>query len=77
MADIGKHGGLTLMTAPSTFKQADMKRALAAVKAAGLPISQVLIDQFGRFVIHTEQSQPTGKGTEWDDHVKTIFSRTS
>lgn len=65
------------MTAAALFRQADLKRALAAVKAMNLHISRVEIDQSGQFVIHTDQTQPTGKASEWDDHVKTRYSRTT
>lgn len=66
------------MTAASLFKQADVKRALEAVKAAGLPISRIEIDPTtGRIVIQTDQTQSSGKASGWDDLEQILSSRTS
>ena len=42
----------------ATFKQADVKRAVAGVASAGLTISRVEIDQNGKIVVIAE-GQPT------------------
>lgn len=39
------------MTAQARFTQADLKRAAAGVKAAGLPIARVEVDRDGRIVV--------------------------
>lgn len=66
-----------IMTAPASFKQADIKRFLEAVQGAGLPISQISFDIQGRIVVQTEHSQAVGKATEWDGLEKILSSPTS
>jgi hypothetical protein len=39
------------MTAPARFTQADLKRAAAGVRAAGLPVSRVEVDRDGRIAV--------------------------
>jgi hypothetical protein len=64
------------MSAPALFKQADVKRAVVAVKAAGLSISRVEIDLVGRIVIHIDQQMHLGEDSGWDADVQTLHSRT-
>ena len=54
---------------PSTFRQADVTRAVRAVVAAGVGIAQVEIDKSGKIVI-VAASQPDegAEANEWD-HV--------
>lgn len=39
------------MTVPARFTQADMKRAAAGVRAAGLQVSRVEVDRDGKIVV--------------------------
>jgi hypothetical protein len=54
---------------PSTFRPGDVKRAIKAVRDAGLEVQRVEFDQNGRPVIVTgkpeAQDENTG-GKEWD-----------
>jgi hypothetical protein len=58
--------------APSTFRQADVTKAVRAVAAAGVDIARVEIDKSGRIVIVTNKStgvkEPPviGEANEWD-----------
>jgi hypothetical protein len=55
---------------PSTFKQADVTRAVKAVVAAGVDIARVEIDKSGKIVIVTNKSPSEGlaveESNEWD-----------
>ncbi|WP_337846778.1 hypothetical protein [Sphingomonas sp.] len=55
------------MTAPARFKQDDVKRAVAGVAAAGIPVGRVMIDPNGNIVV--EAAAPgavTAKKNPWD-----------
>ena len=44
--------------APSTFRQADVTRAVKAVRSAGVDIVRVELTKDGRIVIVTAEAQP-------------------
>jgi hypothetical protein len=55
--------------APSTFRQADVTKAVKAVAAAGVDIARVEIDKTGTIRIITLKAEPNGQGreaNEWD-----------
>ena len=56
--------------APSTFRQADVTKALRAVAAAGVGIARIEIDKAGKIVIVAATGAETGEGraegNEWD-----------
>ena len=56
--------------APSTFRQADVTKAVKAVAAAGVDIARVEIDKAGKITIIAASAEPRGKGgeecNEWD-----------
>jgi hypothetical protein len=56
--------------APSTFRQADVTKAVKAVTAAGVGIARIEIDKAGKIVIipTTDASQPgdSTEANEWD-----------
>jgi len=55
--------------APSTFRQADVTRAVKAVTAAGVHIARIEIDKAGKIVIAAEANGQPGEsteGNEWD-----------
>ena len=56
---------------PSTFRQADVTRAVRAVVAAGVGIARVEIDKIGKIVIvaadaTSGQLGESTEGNEWD-----------
>ncbi len=54
---------------PSTFRQADVTRAVKAVVAAGVDVGRVEIDKSGKIVIVTASQPDDGaEPNEWD-HV--------
>lgn len=56
------------MTAPALIRKADMKRLVAGIKAAGLPIAKVEVDPTGKIAIITGPNESRGKGmNEWAD----------
>jgi hypothetical protein len=59
--------------APSTFRQADVTKAIKAAAAAGVDIARVEIDKSGRIVIVANKSTTggqeapvIGEANEWD-----------
>lgn len=58
------------MTAPATFKQSDVKRAVAGAMAAGMKVGRIDIAPDGKISIIPESpaanDDDAGKG-EWDD----------
>lgn len=56
------------MTAQARFTQADLKRAVAGVVAAGQAIARIEIDRDGKIVIIPGSAQSrTGNDNEWAD----------
>jgi hypothetical protein len=56
---------------PSTFRQADVTKAVKAVVAAGVDIARVEIDATGKIVIvtgkpETQENGPRAGSNEWD-----------
>jgi hypothetical protein len=57
---------------PSTFRQADVTRAVKAVVAAGVDIARIEIDAAGKIVIVTgkpeaqDSNEPREGSNEWD-----------
>ena len=47
--------------APSTFRQADVTKAVKAVRSAGVDIVRVELTKDGRIVIVTREVQPRGQ----------------
>lgn len=55
------------MSAPATFKQVDLTRALKAALAAGLNVAGYEIAPDGRIIVHTvETTTETTTSNEWD-----------
>jgi hypothetical protein len=56
--------------APSTFRQADLTKAVKAVRSAGVHIARVEIDKTGKIVIitadATDQPGKMREANEWD-----------
>jgi hypothetical protein len=52
--------------APSTFRQADVTKAVKAVTAAGVDIARVEIAKDGRIVIVSVNHEPKAEVNEWD-----------
>jgi len=56
--------------APSTFRQADITKAVKAVRSAGVDIARIEIDKAGKIVIIAADAngQPgeSTEGNEWD-----------
>jgi hypothetical protein len=52
--------------APSTFRQADVTRAVKAVRSAGVDIVRVELTKDGRIVIVTAEAAQTKGENEWD-----------
>lgn len=56
------------MTAPARFRQADVKRAVAGIVAAGLSVAKVEIDAGGKIVvIPGKPTTSPGNDNEWAD----------
>jgi hypothetical protein len=55
---------------PLTFKQADVTRAVRAVKAAGVDVLRVEVDRNGKIIVvageASENPAPTGEANSWD-----------
>jgi hypothetical protein len=56
---------------PSTFRQADVTKAVKAVVAAGVDIARIEIDAAGKIVIvtgkpETQDNEPRAGSNEWD-----------
>jgi hypothetical protein len=54
---------------PSTFRQADVTKAVKAVTAAGVGIAKIEIDKDGKITITTAVAEQRGQGreaNEWD-----------
>ena len=54
-----------------TFRQRDVTRAVKAVRAAGVPIARVEVDNSGKIVVVTGEPDKTapariGEANEWD-----------
>ncbi len=54
------------MKTAAKFKQIDVTRAVRAVQAAGLPVSQVCVDCDGNIVIGTGSAPPDTPQTSFD-----------
>lgn len=56
---------------PSTFRETDVKRAVKAVRAAGVEIARVEIEKDGRIIVvpgkPTESQDANAERNEWDD----------
>ena len=57
---------MTYGSAPSTFRQQDVTRAVKAVAAAGVHIARVEIDKSGKIVIVTGKSQEPAPASQDD-----------
>jgi hypothetical protein len=58
------------VTAPATFKQADVTRLVRGVAAAGVPISKVIVEPGGNIVVLTganDEADEGGKRNPWDE----------
>lgn len=56
------------MTKPVRFTQADLRRAVAGVAAAGVPIGRIEIDPAtGKIVILPATDKPAHDNDEWAD----------
>lgn len=57
------------MTAPATFKQSDVKRAVAGVIAAGMKVGRIEVAPDGKITIIPESvaDNDVGGPTPWDD----------
>jgi hypothetical protein len=55
------------MTHPARFREADIKRATAGVKRAGLSIARIEIDPLGKIVIIPGQPEQAKDSGEWAD----------
>lgn len=55
------------MTAQARFTQADIKRAAAGVKLAGLDIAKIEIDHTGKIVIIPGLPKQKSEQSEWAD----------
>lgn len=55
------------MTAPARFTQADIKRAAAGVRDAGLKIAKIEIDHSGKIVIIPGTPRAERESSEWQD----------
>jgi hypothetical protein len=53
------------VSAPARFTQADLKRAAAGVRAAGLPVARVEVDREGRIAVIVGQPA-NDMGEEFD-----------
>lgn len=60
--------------APSTFRQADVKRALNATVAAGLKVVRVEIDRGGKIVVVTND-QAIDTGSDMDRELAEFEAR--
>ena len=53
---------------PCTFKARDLKTAIKAARAAGLPVERVEIDKAGKIVIVAARSTgEASQANEWDE----------
>ena len=60
-------GGCEVGRFPSTFRQADVTRALKAVHAAGCTAVRVLIDRAGKIeIVTTTEGEPRQAANPWD-----------
>ena len=50
------------MTAPATFRQADLERAVKVALKLGLPVAGFEIAPDGRIVVHTVKDEDEPKG---------------
>lgn len=55
------------MSKPVRFTQADLRRAVAGVAAAGVPIGRIEIDANGKIVILPATGKPEHDNDEWVD----------
>jgi hypothetical protein len=57
------------MTAPARFTQADLKRAAAGVRAAGLSVARVEVDRDGKIVVVVREPGVESSGTNPLDRI--------
>ena len=57
------------VTAPARFRQSDLRRAAAGVKAAGLPIARIEVDTNGKFVVIVGEPEAEASGANPLDRI--------
>ncbi|MCJ2184092.1 hypothetical protein MTR62_15520 [Novosphingobium sp. 1949] len=55
------------MSQAARASQSDIKRAVTAVAAAGLPIAKVTVDRDGNIAIYSTVTETEGKPSGWED----------
>jgi hypothetical protein len=60
---------------PSTFRQTDVKRAVKAVRAAGVEVARVVIEKDGRITV-VPDAQSTGcERNDWDEVLTNVADK--